>query len=343
MGRWRAEPCNIRWSAAEILYSLDDSGSSILLVDDAFSPLVEQFRRDSSSLREVIYCGEGAVPAGMHGYEALLAEAAPVPDAVRRGEDLAGIFYTGGTTGFPKGVMLSHANLCSSSTGTACRRGWPHPAALVCTPRRCSIWPPWASRTGRMVERHTHVDHPGVQSRAGPRHAIERDRVTHVLLVPTMIQMLVDHPAIERRATCPRCETIVYGASPMSEAVLERAHGGAARGRLRAGLRHDRAGAAGDRQPGVYHTSRTATLGKLRSAGRAGYSHRARASSTRRNGGAARHGRRNRRARPERDAGLLEQARGDRERPCATAGCIPATAPTWTRRASSSSSTASRT
>jgi acyl-CoA synthetase (AMP-forming)/AMP-acid ligase II len=106
-------PCNIRWSAAEILYALDDSGSTILLVDDTFRPMVEQFRGDARTLREVIYCGDGPVPDGMHGYEALIAATAPVPDAVRRGDDLAGIFYTGGTTGFPKGVMLSHRNLAA--------------------------------------------------------------------------------------------------------------------------------------------------------------------------------------------------------------------------------------
>ena len=107
-------PCNIRWSPAEILYSLEDSGSTVLMVDETFKGMVAQFRRESTTLREFIYCGDGDTPEGMHNYETLVAQTVPVVDALRRGNDLAGIFYTGGTTGFPKGVMLSHNNLCSS-------------------------------------------------------------------------------------------------------------------------------------------------------------------------------------------------------------------------------------
>jgi acyl-CoA synthetase (AMP-forming)/AMP-acid ligase II len=70
-------PVNIRWNPKEVAYSLDDCDTRILLVDDLFAPMVPALRGLSKSLRTVVYCGDGAVPEGMVGYEALLADADP--------------------------------------------------------------------------------------------------------------------------------------------------------------------------------------------------------------------------------------------------------------------------
>ena len=63
---------------------------------------------------QLIYIGDGPVPAGMRSFEALL-DSNPVTDGAAGGDDLAGIFYTGGTTGRSKGVMLSHRNMVANA------------------------------------------------------------------------------------------------------------------------------------------------------------------------------------------------------------------------------------
>lgn len=111
-------PVNIRWSPAEIAYSLNDSGTKVLIVDDAFTAAVPALRGACPDLTTIVYAGENDAPEGTVSYEELIATHEPVEDARRSGDELAGIFYTGGTTGFPKGVMLSHANMVTSAAGT---------------------------------------------------------------------------------------------------------------------------------------------------------------------------------------------------------------------------------
>ncbi|MEM6606893.1 MAG: AMP-binding protein, partial [Pseudomonadota bacterium] len=103
-------PMNTRWSADENAYALKDSGATILFVDDAFAPMVPAITQEHA-LKQLVFTGEGELPEGALSYEELIESNEPCEDAERADDDLAGLYYTGGTTGFPKGVMLSHQAL----------------------------------------------------------------------------------------------------------------------------------------------------------------------------------------------------------------------------------------
>ena len=220
-------PVNIRWSTAEIAFSLRDSDTRLLLVDDAFAPLVPKLRAEVPELRHVLYTDAGtatAAPAPMDGLldlEKLIDGQHPVLDARRGGDSLAGVFYTGGTTGRPKGVMLSHASLLTSALGSAASGNYLRPGG-----RYLHAAPMFhlANGSGWVVRNALGGSHIIIPSftPTGAAEAIERHRVTDVILVPAMIQMLVDSPDTAD-ADLSSLRSLLYGGSPIAEAVLERA------------------------------------------------------------------------------------------------------------------------
>lgn len=213
-------PVNVRWSVAEVAYAINDSATCCLLVDDAFVPIAEELRQRCPDLRSLVYCGEELLPDGMVDYEELVAAHRPISDACRGGDDLAGLFYTGGTTGFPKGVMLSHRNLVTSSLGfLATRQGLQEESVLLHAAPMFHLagLSGWATQVllGGM-----HVMIPAFKADA-VWAAVHDYQVTDLLLVPTMIQMLID--AAERPDyDVSSLQNILYGGSPISEALVSR-------------------------------------------------------------------------------------------------------------------------
>jgi acyl-CoA synthetase (AMP-forming)/AMP-acid ligase II len=214
-------PVNYRWSAAEIAQSFAECDIATVIVDDTWLDLVAAVRPLAPELATVIHAGEKPTPEGMRRYEDLIAGTGPVEDARRGGADIFGIFYTGGTTGVPKGVVLSHDNMMTSAFGCVASGEFLTPEGRLLHVAPMFHMADIASWTGGLVLNSTHVFVPAFTP-AGVLDTIERVQGTDVLMVPTMLQMMVDLPgAADRDLSSMR--HIVYGASPISESVLDRA------------------------------------------------------------------------------------------------------------------------
>ena len=197
-------PINFRLSPREVEHIIADSGARLLYVADGFTATTTPMR-DVASLIE--------------GRE----DAAPPAIAISA-HNVALMMYTSGTTGLPKGVMLSHRSLFGTST---LRRT----AAVA--------WDRWSNADVTLVPVPlAHIGGFGMLARTiffggetviqpgfDPGQvldAIAHRRISKIGLVPTAMKMVIDHPRA-RAVDYSRIETMIYGAAPITADLLREA------------------------------------------------------------------------------------------------------------------------
>jgi fatty-acyl-CoA synthase len=220
-------PVNPRNQAAENRDLLDLFDCRCLIFQAAFGPLVAQIRAELPQLTTLV-CLDGDIPDALSFREWIGAGAAePGPAGPLEpglagpgaGDELVMLVGTGGTTGRPKGVMLTGANLEAMSALTLMSYPFrPRPRYLALAPLTHAagvLCFPIMTLGGEIVI----MAHPDLGEFLA---LVERHRITHTFLPPTLIYMLLGHADLDRTdKTSLQC--LWYGAAPMSASRLEEA------------------------------------------------------------------------------------------------------------------------
>ena len=212
-------PVNYRAKPPELEHMLRTGRARVLLVGERYLEAVEALRPTLPALAAIVAFDRPA--RGCVGYEELLG-AAPEHEGETEVEedDTTILMYTSGTTALPKGVMLTHHDFTVYVTANVeLADGTPRGAALLCVPlyhiagatnMMTTLW------TGRRL-----VLMPQFEPR-GWLDLVERERITHAFVVPTMLKQLLDQPDLERR-DLSSLQILSYGGAAMPFPVIRRA------------------------------------------------------------------------------------------------------------------------
>jgi fatty-acyl-CoA synthase len=214
----RSTPLHPLGSLEDHAYVLQDAGIDTLIFDPSFAERARQLQGRVPALTRLLCYGES------QGSVDLVASAAafepqPLVAPTVDGEDPPALAYTGGTTGKPKGVMATYRSSAAMAQIMYAEWQWPEEVRhLVCTPLShagSSFFVPVLLRGGSFVVL------PAFEAGA-VLEAIERHRITTLMLVPSMLYALLDHPGFAE-ADLSSLQTVFYGASPMSPTRLQEA------------------------------------------------------------------------------------------------------------------------
>lgn len=212
-------PLNFRARADELRYMLDTAEAKVLLVGDQYVGLINSLRNELPAVQHVIALDQPQ--EGLASYEDLLAAASPAEIEHEVADEATNILmYTSGTTALPKGVMLTYGDfsayvLESVEPADGSDRG----ATLLCVPiyhvaGASAIMT--ALYGGRRLVLMRQFE-PGAWLAL-----VERERISHAFLVPTMLKRVLDHPDFDA-TDFGALQVLAYGAAPMPLPVIRRA------------------------------------------------------------------------------------------------------------------------
>lgn len=235
-------PLNSWWNGNELSYGLDDSGSKVLFADaERFDEVLPHFG-ELDALETMVVArdaraagGSGLPEPGIDFAEAVgdVDAKAELPEVGVQPEDDATIFYTSGTTGFPKGVLGTHRNICTNlvSLGFATVRGALRSGAEAQAPdgqpNVYLLSVPFFHATGChsvLVANLAGGNEIVLMHRWDPGRAlelIEREKVTTFGGVPAMVWQAIEHPDFATR-DLSSLKSVAYGGAPAAPELVRR-------------------------------------------------------------------------------------------------------------------------
>src|SRR4051812_30402442 len=229
-------PLNAWWTAPELVYGFEDSGSKVVFLDEERAERLKDELPKLGLAGVIVAKAQDALAPGVERWEDVLGEVpadAKLPDVALDPEDLATIFYTSGTTGQPKGALGTQRNICSNLLSLVyanARRGLrsstpPSPEPEGQNTYLLSV--PFFHATGCHSILVANLAFGGkivIMRKWDAGRAlelIERERVTSFGGVPAMVWQVLEHPDFDTR-DISSVRSIGYGGAPAAPELVRR-------------------------------------------------------------------------------------------------------------------------